>query len=168
MRAEPAGKRPVVSERESSVSRVSRRLDPREPACVEKDERLQLLLVEDTDDDAYLVVMELRRAGYLPDVHRVDSGPEFVAALEAGGWDAIVSDHSLPGYGGLAALADLRKSGLDIPFILVSGTIGEAVEAMRAGAQDYVLKHDLTRLPVAIARELSEKGIRDNQAEMRE
>ena len=170
MRGEPAGRWPVVSERESSVSRVSRRLDLREPACVEKDERLRLLLVEDTDDDAELVIMELRRAGYLPDVHRVDSGPEFVAALDTGGWDAIVSDHSLPGYGGLAALADLRRSGLDIPFILVSGTIGEAVavEAMRAGAQDYVLKQDLTRLPVAIARELREKAIRDNQAEMRE
>jgi signal transduction histidine kinase len=157
-------------ERDSGVARVSRRLDLREPAYVRKDEPLRLILVEDTDDDADLVLMELRRAGYLPDVRRVDSGPAFVAALEEGDWDAIVSDHTIPGYGGLDALAHLRASGHDIPFILVSGTIGEAVavEAMRAGAQDYVLKQDLTRLPVAIARELREKAIRDNRAQMRE
>jgi signal transduction histidine kinase len=152
------------------VGRAARRLDPREPVTVEKDEPLRLLLVEDTDDDAELVLRELRRAGYLPEVHRVTSGPQFVAALEAGGWDAIISDHTMPGYGGLAALSDLRNSGLDIPFILVSGTIGEAVavEAMRAGAQDYVLKQDLTRLPVAIARELRERAVRANQEQMRE
>ena len=159
-----------VINRESGVARASRRLDLREPPCVEKDEPLRLLLVEDMDDDAALVLMELRRAGYLPDVHRVTSAPEFAAALQAGGWDVIVSDHTVPGYGGLDALADLKTSGLDIPFILVSGTIGEAVavEAMRAGAQDYVLKQDLTRLPVAIARELREKAIRDNRVQMRE
>ncbi len=169
---EPAGKRFVtVDHRESGVGKVSsRRFDLREPAYVGKDEPLRLLLVEDTDDDADLVLMELRRAGYVPNVHRVASGPDFLAALEEGGWDAVVSDHTLPGYGGLDALADLRASGQDIPFILVSGTIGEAVavEAMRAGAQDYVLKQDLTRLPVAIARELREKAIRENQAQMRE
>jgi signal transduction histidine kinase len=169
-RRESIGPGPAAAERGSGVARVSRRLDYREPAYVEKDEPLRLLLVEDTDDDAELVLMELRRAGYVPEVHRVDSGAAFVAALEAGGWDAIVSDHTIPGYGGLAALADLRTSGHDIPFILVSGTIGEAVavEAMRAGAQDYVLKQDLTRLPVAIARELREKAIRDNRSQMRE
>jgi signal transduction histidine kinase len=149
---------------------VSRRTDPREPVTVEKDEPLRLLLVEDSEDDAALVLRELRRAGYAPNVRRVTSHDEFIAALEASPWDAIVSDHTMPGYGGLAALADLRASGLDIPFILVSGTIGEAVavEAMRAGAQDYVLKQDLTRLPVAIARERREQTIREDQAQMRE
>jgi signal transduction histidine kinase len=161
---------PFSTEHQSGVGKASRRTDLREPVTVEKDEPLRLLLVEDSDDDAELVLRELRRAGYAPDVRRVASHDEFTAALEASPWDAIVSDHTMPGYGGLAALADLRASGLDVPFILVSGTIGEAVavEAMRAGAQDYVLKQDLTRLPVAIARERRERAIRDDQAQMRE
>jgi signal transduction histidine kinase len=161
---------PSATEHQSGVGKASRRTDLREPVTVEKDELLRLLLVEDSDDDAELVLRELRRAGYAPDVRRVASHVDFTAALESSPWDAIVSDHTMPGYGGLAALADLRASGLDIPFILVSGTIGEAVavEAMRAGAQDYVLKQDLTRLPVAIARERRERAIRADQAQMRE
>src|ERR1019366_8307864 len=84
--------------------------------------------------------------------------------------DVIISDHAIPGYGGLPALADLKASGRDIPFILVSGTVGEnvAVEAMRAGAQDYVLKGDLTRLPVAVEREVLDCQVRAKQARMRE
>jgi signal transduction histidine kinase len=161
---------PFASEHQSGVGKASRRMDLREPVTVEKDELLRLLLVEDSDDDAELVLRELRRAGYAPEVRRVASHVDFTAALESSPWDAIVSDHTMPGYGGLAALADLRASGLDIPFILVSGTIGEAVavEAMRAGAQDYVLKQDLTRLPVAIARERRERALRADQAQMRE
>jgi signal transduction histidine kinase len=156
-------------ERESGVNRVARP-QPDSAPLVAKDRPLRLLLVEDSDDDAELVLRELRRGGFVPNVHRVMTQPEFKTALEQSSWDAIVSDHTLPRYAGLAALADLRASGLDIPFILVSGTIGEAVavEAMRAGAQDYVLKHDLTRLPVAIARELREKAIRADQERMRE
>lgn len=161
---------PSATAHESGVGRASPRTDVREPATVGKDEPLRLLLVEDSDDDADLVLRALRRAGYAPDVRRVMTHEAFVEALHASPWDAIVSDHSIPGYGGLAALADLRASGLDIPFILVSGTVGEsvAVEAMREGAQDYVLKQDLTRLPVAIARERREKAIRADQVRMRE
>jgi signal transduction histidine kinase len=161
---------PLGSERGSGVGKVSRRADHGAPLSVEKDTPLHLLLVEDSDDDAALVLRELVRSGYVPDCRRVMSQAEFKEALEASSWDAIVSDHSLPGYGGLAALADLRASGRDIPFILVSGSVGEAVavEAMKAGAQDYVLKQDLTRLPVAIARELRENAIRAEQGEMRE
>lgn len=131
---------------------------------------LRLLLVEDSDDDADLVVHELTRGGYEPSVHRVQIRDEFRAAVESGAWDVIVSDHSLPTYDGMTALADLQSSGKDIPFILVSGTIGEAVavSAMKAGAQDYVLKGDLTRLPVAVERELREKAVRVEQARMRE
>jgi signal transduction histidine kinase len=161
---------PLGTEHASGVGRASHRTDVREPVSVEKDEPLRMLLVEDSDDDAELVVQELRRAGYLPTLKRVATHVEFTAALEASPWDVIVSDYAIPGYGGLAALADLRASGLDIPFILVSGTIGEAVavEAMRAGAQDYVLKQDLTRLPVAIARERRESAIRADREKMRE
>ncbi len=132
---------------------------------------LRLLLVEDSDDDAALVVRQLRQGGYEPAVTRVKTGDEFRSQLnEHPPWDVIVSDHAIPGYGGLAALADLRATGKNIPFILVSGTIGEsvAVNAMRAGAVDYVLKHDLTRLPAAIERELRETAARLEQAKMRE
>jgi signal transduction histidine kinase len=131
---------------------------------------LRLLLVEDSVDDARLVLRQLERAGYQPRCVRVDTQAAFVHALESEGWDVVVSDHTLPQYGGLAALADLRSSGRDIPFILVSGTIGEAVavDAMRAGAQDYVLKGDLTRLPAAVERELRETAARAEQAKMRD
>src|SRR5580700_2408993 len=110
------------------------------------------------------------RGGFDPRVHRVMTQGEFQDALDHGPWDIIVSDHSLPTYDGMSALADLQSSGKDIPFILVSGTIGEAVavSAMKAGAQDYVLKGDLTRLPVAVERELREKELREEQTRMRE
>ncbi len=131
---------------------------------------LRLLLVEDEDDDALLITRELQRGGYNPTITRVQTRDEFNAALDAHGWDAIVSDHTIPGYGGLLALADLQASGKDIPFILVSGTIGEqiAVSAMRAGARDYVLKGDLTRLPVAVEREVHQQAERAERTKIRE
>ncbi len=131
---------------------------------------LRLLLVEDSDDDEVLLLRELRRGGFQPKWVRVETRERFLAVLESDAWDLVVSDHTLPNYGGLTALADLRASGRDIPFILVSGTIGEdvAVEAMRAGAQDYVLKGDLTRLPAAVERELRETAARAEQSKMRE
>jgi signal transduction histidine kinase len=131
---------------------------------------LRLLLVEDSDDDAQLVMRELRRGGYEPACQRVETAETFKAALATSSWDVIISDHSVPGYGGLMALADLRLVGDDIPFILVSGTIGEtvAVRAMKAGAQDYVLKGDLTRLPVAVERELRDRATRAEQAKIRD
>jgi len=92
------------------------------------------------------------------------------AALEDGFPDVIISDYFIPGYGGLGALADLKASGRDIPFIIVSGTVGEsvAVAAMRAGAHDYVLKGDLTRLPLAVEREVLDCQVRAERARMRE
>jgi signal transduction histidine kinase len=165
----------VSSEHESKVSAVAapvstqiaiRGASRSRPAS----KPLRLVLVEDSDDDAELVLRELRRGGFLPTCERVATQAAFKAALESAHWDVIVSDHALPGYGGLTALADLQATGRDIPFILVSGTIGEAVavNAMKAGAQDYVLKGDLTRLPVAIDRELREWTVRADQAKMRE
>src|SRR5258708_21351031 len=117
-------------------------------------DRLRVLLVEDSDDDAALVIRELIRGGHDPVCQRVRTQEAFRAALDAQPWDVIISDHTLPGYSGLTALADLRATGKDIPVILVSGTIGEtlAVAALKAGAQDYVLKNDLTRLPAAVPR----------------
>ena len=92
----------------------------------------------------------------------------FRSALSAAEWDVIVSDYALPTYNGMTALADLRAS--DIPFILVSGTVGEAgaVSAMKAGTHDYVLKEDLARLPLAVEREVREMALRTEQMRLRE
>ena len=131
---------------------------------------LKLLMVEDSDDDAQLILLELRRGGYAPSCHRIQTRSAFETALESSEWEVIISDHNIPGYGGLMALADLRATGKDVPFILVTGTIGEAgaVSAMKAGAQDYVLKGDLSRLPVAVDRELREALARAEQRKLRE
>ena len=109
--------------------------------------------MEDSEDDHALTLLQLRRAGLTVELHRVETLPAFEAAL-AQPWDAILSDYSLPGFTGLDALARLRSTGLVLPFILVSGEIGEdmAVEAMRSGASDYLLKHNLARLVPALER----------------
>jgi signal transduction histidine kinase len=112
----------------------------------------------------------LHRAGLDPSCERVATQRAFKDALRAKEWDVIISDYALPRYSGLTALADTREVGKDIPFILVSGTVGEtgAVAAMKAGAQDYVLKNSLGRLPVAIEREVREAGVRAAQRKMGE
>ena len=119
---------------------------------------LRLLLVEDSDDDALLVVRELTRGGYEIAYERVWDAGSMRAALDRQSWDLVLSDHSMPQFSGRAALQVLRDSHPDVPFIFVSGTIGEdaAVEAMRLGAQDYLNKSNLRRLVPAIQRELRE------------
>jgi signal transduction histidine kinase len=133
---------------------------------------LRLLLVEDDPDDAFLVQRQLRNAGFELSFHRVDSPESFASALQDRTWDVILSDYQMPGFSGFAALEILRKSGLDIPFMLVSGAIGEhiAVEAMRNGARDYLLKDNLARLAPAIQRELLESSERQarRKAEFRQ
>jgi two-component system cell cycle sensor histidine kinase/response regulator CckA len=115
-------------------------------------------LVEDSEDDAMLLVRELKRAGFEPAVERVETAKGMEAALNRQTWDVVVGDYSMPHFGGTAALALVRDRGLDLPFIIVSGTIGEekAVAAMRAGASDYVPKGNLKRLAAVIERELRE------------
>jgi two-component system, cell cycle sensor histidine kinase and response regulator CckA len=125
---------------------------------------LRLLLVEDSEDDAQLLVRELARAGFEPRVERVDTAAAMRSALDRETWDIVVGDYSMPQFGGAAALELLRARGLDIPFVIVSGTIGEerAVAAMRAGARDYVSKNNLKRLAPVMERELREAaGRRD-------
>ena len=116
-------------------------------------QRLRILHLEDSEDDHALTVLQLRRAGLQAEFTRVDDLRAFEAAL-AQPWDAILSDYNLPGFTGLDALAVFRASGLVLPFILVSGEIGEdtAVEAMRSGASDYLLKQNLARLAPALER----------------
>src|SRR5262245_26260511 len=86
---------------------------------------LRLLLVEDTDDDAVLIARSLRQAGFAPEIHRVETAAAFRAALREADWDLVISDHSLPQFSSTAALACLQESELDLPFIVVSGSIDE-------------------------------------------
>lgn len=123
---------------------------------------LRVLLLEDSEDDATLILAALKRAGYQPDLRRVDNAAAMGAALAEGGWDVVLSDYAMPGFGGLHALELLRSSGIDLPFIIVSGTIGEetAVDAMKAGAHDYLMKGNLIRLGPAIDREIGDAVVR--------
>jgi len=116
------------------------------------------LIVEDNERDAALLVRELKRGGYEPDFVRVETKDDMTKALDYGSWDLIVSDYSMPTFSGLAALALVKERHIDRPFLIVSGTIGEevAVEAMRAGAHDFMPKGKLTRLIPAIQREMKE------------
>lgn len=119
---------------------------------------LRVLVVEDSQDDADLLVRELRRGGFDVKFQRVDTSESMRIALDIGEWDVVVSDFSMPHFSGTAALTLLRKKHTDIPFIFASGTIGEetAVAALKSGAQDYVMKTNLKRLVPAIQRELNE------------
>ena len=121
-------------------------------------ERLRILLAEDVANDAELVLTELKRAGLRADHRVVDSEKSFVEALHEFTPDVILSDFSMPGFDGMAALALARETCPDTPFIFVSGTIGEesAIDAVRSGATDYVLKNNLVRLPPAVQRALRE------------
>lgn len=125
---------------------------------------LNILFVEDSADDAQLVMLQLEQNGLIANCHRVDSEAEFIAALDPTP-DLILSDYSLPGFNGPRALQIIRERALDIPFILISGTIGEevAVEAMKQGADDYLMKDRLTRLGPAIKSALNRKRLREEK-----
>ena len=119
---------------------------------------LHALMVEDSEDDAFLLIRHLQRGGFQVDWRRIETEVDLTKALQQGTWDIVFSDFSLPHFSGLDALRVLRESGVDTPAILVSGAIGEeiAVEAMKSGAQDYVLKDNLTRLVPSVERTLRE------------
>jgi signal transduction histidine kinase len=124
--------------------------------------QLRVLLVEDSPTDALLVERALRKGGYDPALERVESEPALVAALTRATWDVVLCDYMMPGWRGTDALQIVREMAPDLPFILVSGTIGEdiAVQAMQSGANDYLMKDRLTRLPAAVARALEEAELR--------
>ncbi|MQA29593.1 MAG: response regulator [Luteitalea sp.] len=119
---------------------------------------LRVLIVEDAEDDATMLVDELRRGGFDVRHTLVQTAEGMRAALDQQTWDVVVSDYSMPQFTGLEALSVLKASGLDVPLIIASGTIGEetAVEALKAGACDFFLKDRLGRLVPAIAREMRE------------
>ena len=124
---------------------------------------LRVLVVEDSEDDAYFLIRELKKNGFDPEFERVESGRQMAEALDKKRWDIVISDHSVPGFGSLEALEIIKKKQIDIPFIVLSGTIGEevAVNVMKAGASDYVMKGKLTRLYPSIERELREAESRE-------
>ena len=124
--------------------------------------KLRVLIVEDSEDDALLVLRELRRSGYAADSARVESAGAMRAALAAHAWDLILSDYMIPGFGGLEALRIAKQSGFDLPFILVSNKVSEEtlVEAMRAGATDFLMKDRLERLGPVVRRELADAAAR--------
>ena len=123
---------------------------------------LRVLCVEDSEEDSLLLLRELRNGGYDPVWERVETADAMSVALEEGSWDLVLADFAMPGFGALAALKLVRQARLDLPFIVVSGVVGEeqAVAMMKAGAHDYVFKDNLKRLLPAIERELSEAAVR--------
>ncbi len=117
---------------------------------------LRVLIVEDSEDDTVILVRELRRAGFEVRYERVENAVSMRAALELRSWDIIICDHALPGFDSFAALKLAQEIESELPFIIVSGQIGEeiAVDAMQAGADDYIMKDRMQRLGSAIEREM--------------
>jgi len=145
-----------------------------------KDKNLRILLVDDSEDDALLILNLFRQGGYGLDYQRVDNAPAMREALNTATWDIVLSDHGMPNFNAVSALNLLHEFQLDIPFIIVSGAINEetAVAAMRAGAHDYLSKNKLDRLLPAVRRELREsrnraerhvalEAVRDSEARFR-
>ncbi len=123
---------------------------------------IRVLIIEDSEDDVFLVCRELERNGYQVSHQRVDSAAGLEQALDGRVWDVAIGDYTMPGFSGVEALAMIRRLGYDMPFIFVSGTMGEdtAVEAMQCGAQDYVIKGNLKRLGPAVRREVQDAAIK--------
>jgi len=129
---------------------------------------LRVLVVEDSEDDTLLLIRELQRGGYEPVFERVATEEAMTSAIAKQTWDIIIADYVLPHFSGLEALRLLQKSGKDLPFIVVSGKISEeiAVEAMKAGAHDYMSKNNLKRFVPAVERELGEAKMRRERKQM--
>ncbi len=125
-------------------------------------EPLHVLIIEDSEIDALLLILELQRGGFEPRHERVETAEAVRAALRSNPWDLILCDYNLPDLNGLEALALVKETGSDIPFIIISGAIGEevAVEVMKAGAHDYIMKDRRQRLLPAVKRELREAEVR--------
>jgi PAS domain S-box-containing protein len=131
---------------------------------------IRVLIIEDSESEAFLAVRMLAQGGYDPIYERVDSLEDMKEALQSDVWDLILSDYSMPGFSGVAALTLVKEMGLDIPFILVSGKIGEetAIEVMKAGAHDCVMKYNLKRLIPAVDRDLKEAVERQERTQVEE
>lgn len=129
---------------------------------------MRVLIVDDNEADALLLLDEIRHAGYAPVHERVDTAQAMAEALERQTWDVVLSDHSMPQFDSTGALALIHEKGLDLPFIVASGSIGEeaAVALMKAGAHDFILKGHYARLAPAIERERREARLRQDRQRM--
>src|SRR5512139_1600362 len=127
---------------------------------------LRVLLIEDSEEDAELILRELRRGGYEPQWRRVDTAAALADALRDDPWDVITCDYVMPRFSALSAMKVIRASDRDVPVIIVSGQVGEdgAGSAMKAGAHDYVSKLRLVRLVPAIEREIADARERQRAA----
>jgi PAS domain S-box-containing protein len=130
-----------------------------------KDQSLRALMVDDSEEDVQLIIRELEKGGYNPVYERVETAATMKKALREKQWDIILCDYKMPEFNAPSAIAILKQTNIDIPIIIVSGTIGEetAVECMHLGAQDYIMKANLSRLCPAIARETEEAKVRSMQ-----
>jgi len=131
---------------------------------------LRVLIVEDSEFDAKLLLHALERGGFSPNAEIVETAQSMENALQRTCWDLILADHAMPEFSAFAALELVKRNGVDLPFIIVSGQIEEetAVKAMRAGAHDYVMKGRLARLVPAVERELREAEVRRAQKKSEE
>lgn len=125
-------------------------------------EYIRVLIVDDSEDDALLITDELREHGYDLYYLRIETPEAMTDALSNQAWDVIIADYTMPNFSGPEALHILKQTGLDIPFIFVSGTAADrtGIDMMRAGAKDFILKNNLSRLPLAVEREIAEAGVR--------
>ena len=131
---------------------------------------LRVLIIEDSEDDVLLIIRELKKGGYNSVYERVETAAAMKKALQEKQWDIILCDYKMPKFNAPSAIAVLKNANIDIPLIIVSGTIGEdvAIECMRLGAHDYIMKSNLSRLCPAIARELAEAEVRNKQRQAEE
>ncbi|HWQ67834.1 MAG TPA: methyl-accepting chemotaxis protein [Methanospirillum sp.] len=132
------------------------------------DKHIKILFVEDNEDHAFLVLHELKKGGYIPDLQRIDTLESVKKAFESKDWDVVLCDYSLPGFTGLEVLQEFSRHNLDIPFIIISGEIGEdtAVSLMKSGAHDYIFKGNLKPLIPVIEREIRESINRKKRKEI--
>lgn len=132
--------------------------------------KLRALIVDDSEDDSILLLHALRKGGYEPIHKRVDTAVSMQTALGNDEWDLVIADYVMPQFSGLQAIELLKVLDLDLPCIIVSGRVGEdvAVEAMRAGAQDYISKGNLSRLPAAVHREMAQVATRRERRQVQE
>ena len=161
----PRGRSAGPTNGEPYAKRMTAPQDPSWKGLVTTETRLQLVAVEDSVTDAEIVAWHLANAGLKCQIHRVETEPEFVSALQEVQPDLILSDFSLPRFDGLRALEIASARAPQVPFIFVSGTIGEerAIEALRRGATDYVLKSNLSRVSSAVDSALHEASLRNAQ-----
>jgi PAS domain S-box-containing protein len=126
---------------------------------------LRVLIIDDSEDDALLIIREIKKSGYDPLYKRVETADDMKTSLQENQWDIILCDYKMPRFSAPAAITLLKETNIDIPIIIISGTIGEetAVECMRLGAHDYIMKANLSRLSPAVSRELKEAEIRNKK-----